>query len=161
MIPRHHILAAFELRFDHASAHVVLAQSLDAVGLPDRAEYEPRDVRALALGLLALGHGRIAGVVEALDTLASEPTPGLVAKGPGPGNNAAMDDAASSTATRDVAASDLPPAEVKRPAATPVAGAPQRPANVRVKPEVKPQGPAAAGTPAKVAGKAATGGRRG
>lgn len=82
MIPRHHILTAFELRFDHASAHVVLAQSLDAVGLPDRAEYEPRDVRALALGLLALGHGRIAGVVEALDLLASEPTPEGASKGP-------------------------------------------------------------------------------
>lgn len=66
MVSKSGVLEAFEARFDHLSARVVLAEALAAAGLSDQARFEPADIDALARALAAMGLDRVDGVVAAL-----------------------------------------------------------------------------------------------
>ena len=66
MVSKSGVLEAFETRFDHLSARVVLAEVLAAAGLANQARFEPADIDALVGALAAMGLDRVDGVIAAL-----------------------------------------------------------------------------------------------
>ncbi|MFT7625200.1 MAG: hypothetical protein ACI9WU_004391, partial [Myxococcota bacterium] len=74
MIARDTIAAALERRYDYYSARTVLSEARSAASLEDKAEYSAAEVKALIAGIKQVGD-RVGAVLEALEALASTPTP--------------------------------------------------------------------------------------
>jgi hypothetical protein len=94
MVSKSGVLEAFEIRFDHLSARVVLAEALAAAGLADQARFEPADVDALVGALSAMELDRVDGVIAALKGEDSAPARKPVAAEPEPPPPAAAPDEA-------------------------------------------------------------------